>query len=172
MLQVAGELARRVLRHLVTTRWQVRRAIDVADRQAIEAAIRASELRHSGELRVAIEASLPLWDVLAGVTPRDRALAAFRELDVWDTQLDNGVLVHVLYAEHAIEIVVDRGFRGKVEPARWNALCTAAVEGCRAGRHGPALAELVARLGELIAVHFPLTDAPDTNELPDTPLFL
>lgn len=172
MLPAAGERIMRLLRHLVTTRWQVRRAFGAADRQAIEDAIQAGEQRHAGELRVAIEAALPFADVLGGLTPRERALQVFRELDVWDTQLDNGVLVYVLYAEHAIEIVADRGYRGKVEPAQWDALCVAAAEACRDGRPGAAVTDLVTQLGALIAVHFPTTDAADPNELPDTPLFL
>ena len=40
----------------------------------------------------------------------------FGKLRVWDTEQNNGVLVYVLLAEHAIEIVADRGIDRRVEP--------------------------------------------------------
>ena len=33
----------------------------------------------------------------------------FGKLRVWDTEHNNGVLIYLLLAEHAIEIVADRG---------------------------------------------------------------
>ena len=38
----------------------------------------------------------------------------FGKLRVWDTEHNNGVLIYLLLAEHAIEIVADRG----LEPPR------------------------------------------------------
>jgi uncharacterized membrane protein len=43
----------------------------------------------------------------------------FGKLRVWDTEHNNGVLVYVLLAEHAIEIVADRGLRRHVDDNHW-----------------------------------------------------
>ena len=62
-----------------------------------------------GELRFVVEHALELGDLIDRVTPRQRALELFGLLRVWDTETNNGVLIYVLYAEHAVEIVADRG---------------------------------------------------------------
>ena len=54
---------------------------------------------------------------MQGITPRERAIDVFSELRVWDTELNNGVLIYVLLADHAIEIVADRGIHAKVGSA-------------------------------------------------------
>ena len=86
----------------------------------------ASEKRHSGEVRICVEAALPasyLWR-LGSKTPiraltRQRAVMMFGKLRVWDTEHNNGVLIYVLLAEHAIEIVADRGLLKHVSTAQW-----------------------------------------------------
>ena len=57
-----------------------------------------------------------LW---RGATARERAVTLFGKLRVWDTEHNNGVLIYLLLAEHAIEIVADRGHRAaRVDAAR------------------------------------------------------
>ena len=62
---------KRLLRHLSTDRWTVRRAFPRAAMRAIEKAIGEEERRHGGQLRFAVEASLPLGELLIrGSMPR------------------------------------------------------------------------------------------------------
>lgn len=160
----------RLWRHLVTTRAAVRRAFPAATLAAIEAAITESERRHAAEIRFVLEPALDWHDVRDGVTPRARACALFAELGVWDTAANNGVLVYVLYADHAIEIVADRGFAA-VGAATWRELCAAAEQAFRAGRFEAGSLALVERIGDLAARLFPPQDG-DLNELPNLPLTL
>ena len=74
----------------------------------------ASERRHSGEIRVCVEAGLPLSYLWRDATARERAVTMFGKLRVWDTEHNNGVLIYLLLAEHAIEIVADRGLNRHV----------------------------------------------------------
>lgn len=162
--------ARRLWRHLFAERGLARRAFDGAGLSRIEAAIRAAERGHGAEIVVALEPRLSIGEVLRGVTPRDRALAAFAELGVWDTERNTGVLIYLLLAEHAIEIVADRGVAAVVEPTVW-AEC---IEHVRAGfaRRDPvdglvsAIASLAGRLSGV------LPSAADANERPDRPVRL
>jgi hypothetical protein len=87
--------------------------------QRVAERVAASERRHSGEIRVYIEAGLPLSYLWRDATPRERAIAMFGKLRVWDTEHNNGVLVYLLLAEHAIEIVADRGLARHVPQAQW-----------------------------------------------------
>jgi hypothetical protein len=58
----------------------------------------------------------------------------FGKLRVWDTEANNGVLIYLLLAEHAIEIVADRGVARTCPRAHWDALVARMREAFRAGR--------------------------------------
>ena len=83
----------------------------------LQARVAASEATHSGEIRLCIEAGLPLSYLRRRATARERAVAMFGKLRVWDTAHNNGVLIYLLLAEHAIEIVADRGLSARVDAA-------------------------------------------------------
>ncbi len=90
---------------------------------AIAEAIQASERVHSGEIRFAIEGALdglPLW---RGQAARERAIDLFSQLRVWDTEHNNGVLIYLLLADKAVEIVADRGINARASRPTWNAIC-------------------------------------------------
>jgi len=162
---------KRCWRHLVSTRARVERAFPGATLAAIEAAIAASERSHSAEIRFVLEPALGLTALQAGLTPRARAAELFASLAVWDTVRNNGVLVYVLFADRAIEIVADRGYTGRVDGAEWRELCAAAEAAFGRGEFTAGSLALVARVGELAARHFPPHPA-DADELPDSPLML
>lgn len=145
--------------------------------------VAASERLHSGEIRICIEASLPLsylWRVgksrsLADVT-RERAVMMFGKLGVWDTTCNNGVLVYVLLAEHAIEIVADRGIAAHVEQSQWAALVADMSADFRRGQAEAglqrAIDDITARLTQFFGVSDRDGAAPlvNPNELPDSPV--
>jgi hypothetical protein len=161
----------RLLRHLLTPFWVLRLRYPREVLQQIEQRIAQLELRHPGELRFVAEHALDLGDLLARVTPRERALEVFGQLRVWDTERNNGVLVYVLHAEHAMEIVVDRALARVVPQAEWDALCRLAETKFRAGQHGEGALVAIDGAAQLLQRHFPHA-AGDSNELPDQPLLL
>ena len=159
----------RTCRHLVATDWGLRRAFDEAALQSIEAAIRESETLHGGEIRFAVENHLEFRELWHDVTPRARAIDAFAHLRVWDTELNNGVLIYVLWADHDVEIVADRAYTSRVTAEQWREICQRMETHFGAGRSAQAVVEGIRAVGQLIARHFP---AGDRNELPDRPVFL
>lgn len=161
----------RTLRHLLTPYWVLGLRYPRETLQKIEARIAAVEERHPGELRFAVEHALDLDDVLSGLTPRERALEVFGQLRVWDTERNNGVLIYVLHAEHAVEIVADRALARVVPQADWDALCRLAEEQFRAGRHGEGALVAVDGAAKLLEKHFPGIPG-DANELPNQPVLL
>lgn len=162
----------RLWRHLNTGTRALRRHFPLHAMAAIEEAIRACESRHPGEIRFAVEDALPFAAVWAGVMPRERAIAKFAELGVWDTAQNNGVLVYVLLADHDVEIVADRGVgQGRVPQAEWEACCRIMEEHFRAGRFRDGAIAGVEAVAEVLARHPP--GEPDAgNELPDRPALL
>ncbi len=162
-----GRLAR-ILRHRWRDETDVARALDRAALDRLEARVAASERRHSGEIRLCVEAGLPLSYLWRDATARQRAVTLFGKLRVWDTEHDNGVLIYLLLAEHAIEIVADRGVARVVPQATWDALLQGMRAHFRAGRYEQGLAEAVDAVDALLAQHFPLAgSAANPNELPD-----
>ena len=137
----------------------------------VEEAIGRGEQAHSAELRVAIEASLPLREVWRGRTPRDRALEAFGALRVWDTAANNGVLLYVLWADRAVEIVADRAAAAAIAPARWREVCELLVAAYRGGDFERGTIAAIERIHGLLVEAFP-SAAGGANELPDRPAIL
>lgn len=158
----------RILKHRWVDEADLARALDREALARLQALVGASERQHSGEIRLSVEASLPLGDLWRGLSARERALQLFGQLRVWDTEANNGVLIYLLLAEHAIEIVADRGLARQVAPAHWDGLIAGMRAQFRAGRFEQGLAEAVAAVDALLRRHFPLGAAQaNPNELPD-----
>ena len=109
----------RILKHRWTDERDLARALDAAALQRLQQRVAASEAHHRGEIRVCAEPGLPLSYLWRGASARERALAMFGKLRVWDTEDNNGVLIYLLLAEHRIEIVADRGLNRHVDAAQW-----------------------------------------------------
>jgi hypothetical protein len=137
--------------------------------------VRASEQRHSGEIRIYIEAGLPasyLWrrDPLRRII-RQRALSVFGKLRVWDTEHNNGVLIYLLLAERAIEIVADRGIDRHLSRQDWQAMIARMAEAFREGHFEDGLTHALEEISALQVQHFALTAGQaNANELPDAPV--
>ena len=157
---------------LIQHRWfddrHLRRALDADALRRLEARVALSESLHSGEIRLCVEAGLPLSYLWQDLGARDRAVTLFAKLRVWDTEHNNGVLIYLLLAERAIEVVADRGLMRHVDATQWQALVQRMRDDFRAGHIEQGLAQAVDSIGALLAQHFPLVDgAGNPNELPD-----
>lgn len=161
----------RYWQNLTTTRVALHRAFPPPVLRAIEEAIRESETRHGGEIQVAIECAMDAGDLLRKRTARSQALRAFADLGVWDTEKNNGVLIYVLLAEHGIEIVADRGYRGRVAEAEWRGICVDMQHAFAAGQFEDGALAAIDAVTTIIAAEFP-REAGDINERPNPPVIL
>ena len=125
---------KRILRHLSTTQGQVNRAFPPAALNSIEQAIKTSEATHTGEVRFVVEGALDGAPLLSGQTAKERALALFSQLRMWDTEHNTGVLIYLLLADRAVEIVADRGIHAKAGPRAWVAICHEMEAAFKAGK--------------------------------------
>jgi len=146
---------------------------DMAARLA--ARVRASEARHVGEVRLVVEASLPSRallrardDAALANVVRERALAWFGRLRLWDTEHNNGVLIYLLLAEHRIEFVADRGLARQVPPEDWQAMVDRLGTRLRSGAFEDGLTQALEEVSALLVQHFPAREGEAAhNELPD-----
>jgi hypothetical protein len=161
----------RPLKHLLVPDWIARRAFPQAALGKIERAIQASESKHRGELRFAVEGGLPLPHLISRGTPRTRAEEVFSLLRVWDTEENSGVLIYVQLIDRDIEIIADRGVSAKVPNADWAAICRDMEAAFRNGRYEEGSLHAIERVSSLLTQAFPARDG-DRNELPDRPALL
>ena len=161
----------RFIKHLTAARWQVRRRLPGRSMNAIEAAIHASEKSHMGELRFAVEAGLDWPDLLAGITPRERAVEVFSHLRVWDTEHNSGVLIYLLLADRKVEIVADRGIHACVGNSAWISICQDMESKFRSGDFESGVLLGISEITALLQQHFP-AHAHNPNDLSDRPAVL
>ncbi len=172
MATLLSRLAR-LWRHRWIDAADVRRALPPEALERLGQRVAASERRHSGEVRICVEAGLPTSYLWRDAPPRERAIMMFGKLRVWDTADNNGVLIYLLLAEHAIEIVADRGIDAQVSPAEWTAMTQRMAAAFRAGRFEDGLTHALEEVSALLVQHFPLAEgAVDRNELPDAPVVI
>jgi uncharacterized membrane protein len=163
----------RWLRHWFKTPYAVRKAFSEQALERIQQAIADSERSHAGEIRFAVEASLPWSYLKRDAHARQRAAMVFAKLRVWDTEQNNGVLIYVELADRSIEVIADRGIAQRVPRAEWDAICARMRDAFRAGRFEEGAIEGVRAVGNLLAQHFPLADGErNPNELSNRPAIL
>ncbi|MCZ8102838.1 MAG: TPM domain-containing protein [Burkholderiales bacterium] len=162
----------RWLHHLWVGPLHVRAAFPPDAMRRIEAAIGEGERRHTAELRFCVESSLDTAQLLRGLSARARALEVFGQFGVWDTEHDNGVLVYLLWADRAVEIVADRGATRSVDPAVWARACEQLARGCRDGTQLDGALACIATLTEALAAPYPADGRDNPDELPNAPLVL
>jgi len=162
---------KRIARHLMASQWMLRRAFPRDTLAAIDKAIKASEDLHRGEIRFAVEGALQIEPLFRGQTARERAIGVFSQLQIWDTEHNNGVLIYLLLADRDVEIVADRGIDAKVGPREWERICRKMEAAFRQADFEGGVVGGIQEVTRLLAEHFPPI-GDDRNELPDKPVVL
>lgn len=162
---------RRIGRHLLHPRWQVRRIFPPAVLARIEQAIKAGEATHAGQVRFVVEGALDGAPLFKNQPARERALDLFAHLRIWDTAHNNGVLIYLLLADRDVEIVADRGIDAHVGRDGWETICRAMEAAFRRGEFERGVIDGIDAVSHALATHFP-AQTGDRNELPDRPVVL
>ena len=162
---------RRLLRHLTTTGRAGRRAFPADALDAIQQTIAQGERLHRAEVRIIIEPSLDMIDVLQGETARMRARELFSQYGIWDTEENTGVLVYVNLADHKVEIIADRAVGRALSAQDWQAVCRTMTDAFKRGAYRDGAVAGLSQLNDLLCRHFPDDGASD-NQLSNRPLVL
>ena len=140
---------------MVMTKQQLLRAID---RVRIENAIRAAELRTSGEICVSV--SRLFWGNVEAAAKK-----AFNRMGITQTRERNGVLFFVVPSRRKFVVLGDAGIHEKVGQQFWTSVVTAVTDKFRSGHFTEGLVKGIEAVGEQLATHFPYDAAADKNEL-------
>jgi len=160
----------RMSRHLLTTPWRVRRAFPPSALRAIRRAIEEGERAHDAEIRFVVEGALHGARLLHGQSARERALELFSHLRMWDTEHRNGVLIYLLLADHALEIIADRGAHVKIGAEPWQEICRHMQAAFSHGEYQKGAVEGIRAVSRHLGSHYPARKKD--NELPDGPVVL
>ena len=169
-----------LLKHLWLDASDAQRAISPDMLERLTQRVAASEGRHTGQIRIYVEAALPmsyLWrlnnDVGNSLSAliRQRAVMLFGKLRVWDLAANNGVLIYLLLAEQAIEIVSDRGLSQHISDAEWQAMVARMSANFAQRRFEDGLTLVLEEVSSLLVEYFPLVSGQvPTNEMPNEPI--
>lgn len=161
----------RIGRHLLANRARVRKTFPPASLRRIGAAITASEVRHSGQIRFVVEGALDGAPLFRQQTASARALDVFALMRIWDTEHNNSVLIYLLLADRDVEIVADRGIDRHVGKAGWEAICTTMERAFRKGDYEAGVLGGIEAVTQHLTTCFPREGA-QLNELPDAPVVM
>ncbi|MDR0224801.1 MAG: TPM domain-containing protein [Burkholderiaceae bacterium] len=168
-------LARRLVR-LLRHRWaegQLHRTLPPQALTELERLVALSEQHHTGQIRICVEAGLPWSYLWRDAVARERAVTLFGKLRVWDTEHNNGALIYLLLADHAIEIVADRALARTLPAAQWQALVSDMGAAFQNQHYALGLTAALERVSLLLETHFardPLLAPQDGDNLPDAPV--
>lgn len=162
---------KRLLKHLTMNRWQVNQAFPRQSLNAIEKAIKAGESAYVGEIRFVVEGALDGTPLFKGQPARSRAIDIFSQLRIWDTEHNNGLLIYLLLADRAVEIVADRGIHSKVGSEEWGKICRKMEAAFKQANYETGVVRGIETITQHLLKHFPDASAGQ-NELPDKPVVM
>ncbi|RKD87757.1 TPM domain-containing protein [Mangrovibacterium diazotrophicum] len=129
------------------------------EKKQITDAIKAAELKTSGEIRVHVEGRCK-EDVL------DCAAHWFEQLKMHKTAARNGVLFYLAVTDRKFAILGDAGINAKVPDNFWESTKDLMLSHFKKGRFADGLSEGILMAGKQLKEHFPY-QKDDVNELSD-----
>jgi uncharacterized membrane protein len=129
------------------------------DNDRIVAAIAEAEKKSSGEIRVHV----------TGRKPEDleaRARSRFDLLGMSRTAERNGVLFYIAPSIRRFQILGDSGIHERCGPDFWKEVAADMEESFRRGEFTDGIVRAIAKVGDVLARHFPRS-AADKDELPN-----
>jgi len=137
-----------------------RKLLKKIDQDRIIAAIKKTERRTSGEVRVSV--SRFFWGSVRPVAER-----AFVRLGMSATKDRNGILFFIVPARRRFMILGDEGIHARVGQDFWDSLAGVLSEHFQKGEFTEGLVKAIEAAGAKLAEHFPYDPATDVNELSD-----
>jgi uncharacterized membrane protein len=135
--------------------------ISKLDHDRIVQAIRETEAKTSGEIRVYVQRGKLDGDVLPAAQKR------FHRLEMHKTAERNGVLIFVAPRAHKFAVIGDEGIHQKCGDPLWQSVVDKMRTHFRSERFSDAIVDAISEIGSVLASHFPCKTR-DVNELPNT----
>ncbi len=135
------------------------------EKEKILAAIQRTEKRTSGEVRVYVENHCRFVDAI------DRAAEVFYGLKMEQTAFHNAALVYVALKDKQLAVFGDEGIYLKTGKDFWNIAVKQMLTKFNRENYAEGIIDVVEKIGDALAHHFPYDANIDKNELPDDIVF-
>ena len=135
------------------------------EQSRIVGAIRNSEKRTSGEIRVYIEPKNALVD------PLERAALIFFKLKMEETDHRNAVLLYIATKHRELALFGDKGIHEQVGSAYWEKEVQEMLQNFKDNNLVDGIVNCITHIGETLCEKFPYIASEDKNELPDDIIF-
>jgi uncharacterized membrane protein len=146
--------------------WQkIKEFFTAEEKESIVNAIRSSEKRTSGEIRVFVESHCKFVDAI------DRAAEIFFSLEMDKTDDRNAVIVYLAVKDRQLAVFGDENIHKKVGGEYWNKVVTKMIQHFDQQNIGKGIQQCVNEIGEALYSYFPYNNDTDKNELPDDIVF-
>ena len=146
--------------------WQKQREFFTAEeKKSIVDAIRYSEKRTSGEVRVFVESRCRYVDAI------DRAAELFFRLEMERTDDRNAVIVYLAMKDRQLAVFGDENIHKKVGSEYWNTVVGKMLRDFDKENFANGIRQCVTEIGEALHLYFPYDNDTDKNELPDDIVF-
>ncbi len=165
-------LLARLFRHLITTQLTAQRMFPIETQQRLQQAIAYGEVHHRAELRLIIEAAMPLRKVLRKMTPRERALELFSQYGIWDTPEDNGVLLYINVSDRCAELIADRAASKAITDSEWQKICNTMLAWFKREAYEQGVIDAINAIHSELRQAFPDDGTPEENAQPDEPVMI
>lgn len=142
--------------------WSHKHYLSKDDLQKLSSVIGEAEKSTSGEIRVVVRHKRR-WNEKS-LTLHDLALKEFHHLGMQNTRDRTGILILILFSEHAFQIIADQGIHTKVEGGTWDAIAAGITSHFKDGNYVKGITDAVIAVGTILAKYFP-RKADDANEL-------
>ena len=148
----------RILRHLFFINNFLKSYFSKKDLLQISEYIKASEKKHKAELKVVVEMHYHFFQLLNKITSYKRALEIFSNLHIWDTELNNGVLIYIILADKKLEIVADRGVSKILGDHFWDKMIKETIEYFKTNKYLEGVKYLISKISLELEKLYPVTN--------------
>lgn len=136
----------------------------------VEDEIAQCEKQTSVEFRVIVERSLPVSYLKRNDSTYDRARVLFGKYGLWDTELNNGILIYLNLSDRAIELFLDRAARKVLSEEELKSIVQNMSKAFSSGDFEGGLITALDKLTDLLKEKFP--NDPNAQGLPNDTIVL
>ena len=162
--------ALRILKHWFIGSIPISQILSAKNLNAICNSISEAEITTSAEIRFIAERALPTSYLLRNAPANERAKMLFSKYRCWDTEDNNGVLLYICPADHAIEILLDRAAARVISQKQLSEIIQSISLSFLAQDFEGGIILAIKRIASLLAPHFPSKN--EENPLPNEAVLL
>lgn len=145
--------------------------LKVKNLEQIKKVISEIEKTTSAEIKVIIEKSLEVKDIIENLSSNARAINHFSRYHLWDTENRTAILIYILLADQEIQIVVDRTIKEVIGLDFFDSICSEISKDFKQEKFVEGLSHAIIKIAAKVSEKFP-AGSINRNEIDDKPIII